>query len=316
MSIYVIIFLHFKLLTDDKQRELLCDTGIHTEETYILSDEDSVISLPEVTTVDIIKVAAIEWSKIELETKRAWRELATMINNLPILGDFKTVPGIVTEEEIKTALSKDHHKFINTMQNILRTKKISMKQCTEVKKFGKEQVEIGDKVYKYFCLPHLLKLSLFGHNYSLFNNRLEIVERKKKSIIVHIKSMERMISLFYRNGISAFGYEGQDNLFYSCAGKVILRNTRSEKESVGYIINEHKVLLESGIELRLQDIYLPEFTRENGTWLHRYNDDTLYTYVVVDFHPIRMKICNSGNCQILFSRIVLSNDKTKIIINK
>ena len=98
-------FLHFKLLTDDNQRELLCDTGIHTEETYILSDEDSVISLPEVTTVGIIKVAAIEWSKIELETKRAWRELATMISNLPILGGFKTVPEIVTEEEIKTALS-------------------------------------------------------------------------------------------------------------------------------------------------------------------------------------------------------------------
>ena len=35
-------FLNFKLLTDDKQRELLCDTGIYTEETYILSDEDSV----------------------------------------------------------------------------------------------------------------------------------------------------------------------------------------------------------------------------------------------------------------------------------
>ena len=227
-----------------------------------------------------------------------------------------TIPEIVTEEEIKTALSKDHYKFINTIQNMLRTKKISMKQCMEVKKFRKKQVEIGIKVYKCFYLSHLLNLNLFGHNYSLFNNRLEIVERKKKSIIVYINSMERMISLFYRNGISAFGYEGQDNLFYSCAGKVILRNTRSDKESVGYIINEQEVLLESGIVLHLQDIYLPEFARENGTWLHRYNDETLYTYVVVDFHPIRMKICNSGNCRILFSRIVLSNDKTKIIINK
>ena len=80
-----------------------------------MSDEDSVISLPEVTTVDIIKVATIEWSKIELETKRAWRELATMINNLPILGDFKTVPGIITDKR----RSRQHYQKTIIISSIL-----------------------------------------------------------------------------------------------------------------------------------------------------------------------------------------------------
>lgn len=272
--------------------------------------------LPEVTTVNVIKVAAIEWSKMELDTMNEWKELAMMINNLPILGVFKSIPGIIMVEEVKIALSTDHHKFINTIQNVLRNKKISMKNTTEVKKFGNEQVKNGDKVYKSFFLPHLLKISIFGNHYSLFHNRTEIVERKEKSTLFHIQSMERIISLFYINGISAFGYQDrEEGLLYSCAGKVILKNIVTDKEAVGHIIDDEKVLLESGLMISLHDIYILVFTNKNGTWLHHYNDD-IRTYSVASFHPIRIKICNSGNCHILFSRVVLSKDKTKIIMNK
>ena len=124
MCFYVIIILNFKVLTDNNWKELLCDAEIHTRDSYILSEEDSVVSLPEVTTVNVIKVAAIEWSKMGSETRSVWNELAAKINNLPILGVFKSIPGIVTDEEIKIALSTDHHKFINTIQNLLRNKKI------------------------------------------------------------------------------------------------------------------------------------------------------------------------------------------------
>ena len=121
--------------------------------------------------------------------------------------------------------------------------------------------------------------------------------------------------LFYCNGISAFLVTDQDNLLYSFAGKVILKNTSTHKENVGYIINESTILTESGITIKLDDVYLPEYVREEGCWNYCGNDDNK-TYIIMEYDPIQIKICDSGNCQILASRVVLSQDKTKIILNK
>ena len=141
-----------------------------------------------------------------------------------------------------------------------------------------------------------------------------MIEKKKKSVTVHIRSMERIVNLFYKNGISAFAVSDQDrNLLYSCAGKVILLHTHSNKEEIGYIVKEGEILMETGRIINMDSINLPEFIQEEGVWLKHCNDDTNIPYVVVEFHPIWMNLCNSGNCQILISRVCLSNDKSHLI---
>ena len=309
-------FSNFKILTDDDQAELLCDLEAHSREMYTLSEEDSIFSLPEVTTVHIIKAAAIEWNKMESDAKNAWKLLAVEINNLPILGAFTSIPTDIEEQDIKVALSRDHHRFISIIRNlVLRKKKTSMKKSTKRKKFGKEHIEIGAMVYKSFFLSHLLKICFFGHNYALLFHRSEVVEKTKKTIIVHIKSMERLVRLFYCNGVSAFSYKDQVGLVYSLAGKVVLKNNKSKKKAIGYIIQDKKILTESGTSINVEDICLPVFVRGDGSWSYRYDDEERI-YSVAEYQPIRLKICDSGNCQILSSRIVLSNDQSKLINNK
>ena len=69
--------------------------------------------------------------------------------------------------------------------------------------------------------------------------------------------------------------------------------------------------MESGNRINLDDVNLPEYSPEEGVWHnHDCNDDN-QSYLVTEFHPIRMKLCDSGNCQILSSRICLSSDKPK-----
>lgn len=307
----------FKSLTEEDRKELLCRLGIHSMEMYLLSEEDSVVSAPEVCTTDTIKAAAMAWKELSLEARNAWKVVALRINNLPIIGAFESLPSVVTDQEVKHAMSADHNKFITTIHNILRKKKISIQDSTVTKRFGKEQVVVGAQVYKLFFISHLLKICFFGYNYSLLTRRRigEIVDRKKKSLVIHIKSMEILVKLFHINGVSAFGYEDQDGFFYSFAGKVVLKSTKTSKEAIGYIIDEKKVLLETGGVINLESIYLPEFVKEDGCWIYHCNDEVQNPYIVTDFHPIRMKIFDSGNCQILCSRVVLSNDKSKLNLN-
>ena len=93
--------------------------------------------------------------------KDAWRQLALEINQLPILGAFNSIPSMITDEEICTLLSRDHNKFISTISKLLRTTRISMKQATKTKNFGKESVEIGNQVFKSFFPLYLLNLCFF-----------------------------------------------------------------------------------------------------------------------------------------------------------
>ena len=55
-----------------------------------VSDEDSIISTPLASTVDIIKAVAKKWKNMEMNVKNEWKLLARKINVLPILGEQYT----------------------------------------------------------------------------------------------------------------------------------------------------------------------------------------------------------------------------------
>ena len=176
------------------------------------SDKDSIISTPLASTVDIIKAVAKKWKNMDMNVKNKWKLLARKINVLPILGSFESIPTRIIEKDVKTALSRDHYQLISTMSSTLhKRRKISPIDSMLAKKFGKETVQIGAKVFKSFCLSYLLKLCLFGPNYSLLNIRsTEIVERTKKTIIMHVRSMDRVMILFYCKWyFHIFGYRSR-----------------------------------------------------------------------------------------------------------
>ena len=81
--------------------------------------------------------------------------------------------------------------------------------------------------------------------------------------------MVRIVNLFYTNGIAALLVLGQDNdgsYSYSC--KIILLYPSSNKEEIGYIINEAGILMESGRTVNINGIYLPQIAQEEGVWLN------------------------------------------------
>ena len=70
-NVYLRYFLkHFELLTDKERKVLLCDLQIHSADMYPLSDEDSVISTPWTSTIDVIKTASIKWEKMGKNGKK------------------------------------------------------------------------------------------------------------------------------------------------------------------------------------------------------------------------------------------------------
>ena len=131
---------------------MLCSLGVHSVDTYLLSDEDSIVSVPKASNVDIIKAVATRWRQSDLVVKDAWRQLALEINQLPILGAFNSIPSMITNEEVCTSLSRDHNKFISTISKLLRTTRISMKQATKTKTSEKNQLKLATRYSNlFFC---------------------------------------------------------------------------------------------------------------------------------------------------------------------
>ena len=143
-------FKHFELLTYDEKKSLLCDCDVHCSEMYS-SDDDSIISTPLASTVDIIKAAAKKWKNMNMNVKNEWKLLARKINILPILGAFGSIPTRITEKDVKTALSRDHYQLISTMSSTLRKRrKISPIDSTLTKKFGKKQFKLVQRYSNHF----------------------------------------------------------------------------------------------------------------------------------------------------------------------
>jgi hypothetical protein len=108
-----------------------------------------------------------------------------------------------------------------------------------------------------------LKLSFLGPNNCNLNDN-EIAHRYKKSIVVHIASMKRLIDIFTMNGVCAFELEKKDYLV-SCSGRLSVRKRMlTRQEDIGYILKDNTMLLEIGQEL--MNIQLLISNAENEEW--------------------------------------------------
>ena len=68
------------------------------------------------------------------------------MNKLQILLAFGSMLSIVTKEVNRKVFSGDHHKFIDTMNNLMRNYKISMKDPMITKRFEIDEVKGREQV--------------------------------------------------------------------------------------------------------------------------------------------------------------------------
>ena len=78
------------------------------------------------------------------------------------------------------------------------------------------------------------------------------------------------------------------------------------------ILDGEQIIMETVNVVSMGDIELPESNRDEGVWAISCNDGIKGLYSVVQYDPIRIKIFDSGNCQMAMNRVVLSTNRTVI----
>ena len=81
---------------------------------------------------------------------------------------------------------------------------------------------------------------------------------------------------------------------------------------IGYILDGEKIIMETGNVVNMGDIELPVYNRDEVMWAISCNDGIQALYSIVQYDPIRIKIFDSGNCQMIINRVVLSPNQTVI----
>ena len=310
-NIYVsFYFSDFKGLDYETKKSVLCDAEIHDISEYDLHEEDSVVSVPLATTIDVMRIAARKWREMPADTKNAWKERAELVNNLPIYGAFVSIPNHVIkiqEDVIKKSLTQDFDRFTATIKNAIR-KKTKITESLKQKQFGKERFILGVQVFRSFLLTHLLNVTMFGTNYCFLNDH-EIVHRSKGTIIAHIASKDRMVELFTFNEVCPFEF-GNSSGLNTCSAKISVLDTNSLQEGIGYVLEEDRVansftvLLECGKKF---DINIPFYDSDLGSWQLTGNDE----YKMLQYWPIRIKLLiKSGYCHMTFNKYILSTDNS------
>lgn len=275
--------------------------------------------LPTSTTIDILKLAGRYWMNLDDDYKDAWRQRADRVNKLPIIGSFPSLPSSVNDTEILKSLNMEFKNMLSMGRNAISSKP-RVEYSNKTKQFGKEKVVLGSQLFRKFFITHLMQLSLFGKNNSFFDP-LEVVHRSKITIVVHIKSRERMKMIFNKFDACVFEIEKEEKgMIHTCAGKVNLKNKATNKEGIGYILNEASreevsVVME-GVEcdtvIAINNLKLPLYDHEKG--VYDYGDTGNDEYILIlEYNPLRLKISTSGHCQITLNKILLSFETHNLI---
>ena len=318
-AVYMSWFYHdFYAVSTEVRRDILSVRQIHDDRQY--DDDDSCVSDPPITSGHSMRLCGMLWREQSHDQVVAWKDRATNVNQLPILGAFTSLPETLqpnTEQMVMKSLTLEYDRLRTYIHNGLK-KTQPFTDSVKEKTFGRERFELGTQLFRSFFLNYLLKLTFFGSNCSKLSPH-EVVYRTNKSVVVHIASHDRMIELFTMNGVCAFEYkkdgdnDGETHR-YTCGGKVIVKEKRGRmRECVGYVMSERRndidIRLENGEEI----IMVRPDINELGIWSYhnQHNDDCEYR--IVEYWPIRLKLLNSGFTHMTINKFVLSADNDLII---
>ena len=303
----------FNRLDYERQKFLLVSNNIHRIYRYDQHEDDpDIYDRPTASSMDKSRLAGKEWNRLSDEIKNGWRERATEVNKLPVLGKIEKLPAQISEAEVLKSMNTDLSKFVSLMHNSVR-RGSRIIDSTVCRSFGKERVMVKSKNFRSIFLNHLLKLTYFGVNFSYIREN-EISNRTKKTIVIHIHSRDRIEDLFEIAGVSPFSVlEKNDNKKkYGCSGRIILKKKGSRLQVSGYVISESN----GGDELEVQletnefvNIPAPSFCNESGQWQYGFHP----SYDIVEYDPVRIKVQEYGNAQFLFHVYKIDLTTNKLI---
>jgi hypothetical protein len=134
-------------MDEGEQKHLLCINNVHQYEQYKAHEEDSIMSRPKATTIDIIHLAAWVWEAMSESIKCAWRQRADIVNSLPILGSFTEIPTNITNHHIIHSSTLGHNQFVKFIHNILNKTSGFTTDSMKTKKIGNERIKLGYQVF-------------------------------------------------------------------------------------------------------------------------------------------------------------------------
>ena len=191
---------------------------------------DSTLTIATPKCHEIIRVAAKHWRRMTDQLRKCWRNRATKLNIRPIPGRFDRVPDDIEDsihDDICASLTLDWENITKQFKSCMVRIPNSSAKRKSTYVFGKERVLLQNQVHRTFYLNSLLKLALFGRNFSRVSGCNEIVHMTKRLAVVHFASRRRLNEVFNINGLSAVVHLKND-LEYTCCGKVSVRKNNRE----------------------------------------------------------------------------------------
>lgn len=312
LSLY---FSRFGSLNEDRKRQILRELGIWNMDGY--ESDESVMTPPSPSSWHVMKAAASEWSEMQSELKRGWKERADRLNSRPLSdGTFEAVPEFINDMAVKTALTKDWQYFVGMMRQsiIQNVDRFNVERAEIEYKFGNERVKLQSQKYRSFYLNHLLKLTIFGC--PLYSHLLghEIPFHNKKGAIVFFYSYRRMTEVFDFGGLKGTVFYRNDKKYFCCP-KVNMKNQRGQN-IVGYVVDEVNDTLR--VKLVGEEVIIctprPEYDYENGCFLYE-RQRTVSTYQLTEMWPIRMKLNETGQSSLIMNTNAHVDEDNDNIVN-
>ena len=154
----------------------------------------------------------------------------------------------------------------------------------------------------------MLQYYLFGNNF----NKVEQykIKRTPQTFLFHIASMEIAKQIFNIGDLCLVEvYINNNNnnnmIWYSCCGKVIIRNLDSDTEIGGYILEETntrwKVQLDDNCTVY---ILIPIHNKNTNSWIFPHQIINNVSYSILEYSPICILISKAGYISYTMNRLV------------
>jgi hypothetical protein len=96
----------------------MIESGIHHE--YLYDDNDSIMSNPPITTAQTMRLCGMYWRRMGIAKQQAWKDRAAVVNQLPILGAFTSIPVEIqrnTDQLVIQSLTLEYDRLVSYIHN-------------------------------------------------------------------------------------------------------------------------------------------------------------------------------------------------------
>ena len=176
-----------------------------------------------------MKLSCIVWKSLHPSAKLGWKERAKTLNLRPIPGRISNYVGGQTFPIQMDAMSLDWQYVCSQFRNAIVKKGLGNRNNKKYK-FGNETIHLIFQRYRTLYLNLLLKIRLFGPNFSHLQANEKVYETKNVRI-VHLLSRKRLADVFTIEGLNAMEHS-QNDLKYCANINISMLNDNNLLENV------------------------------------------------------------------------------------